>query len=257
MNDIDFLPLEYHQKSAERRQRPWRTVVVLGFAALVGAATMLDLQRRQRLRNDLEAIQPLHEKAIAQMARLADLQVQVRSARAESDLYTYLRHPWPRTQILSALLAPLPDEIVIEELTIHQERAANRETTSPTSKPEPRRPDPKAEEAELARLPAAARDLKRLHAEYDARQSVAILTGQAAESAALHRYLGELGKNDLFRKVQLRSFETTQGERGPTLRFVAVITVRPGYGQPGGPTVGKQALAQASQGGTKIKSTIP
>lgn len=257
MNEIDFLPLEYHQKSADRRQRPWRTVVVLAFATLLGAATMLDFQRRQRLRNDLETIRPQYEKAVAQMARLGELQLQVRSARAESDLYTYLRHPWPRTQILAALLAPLPEEIVIEELKIHQERSPTSDATGSTAKPEVKRLDPKAEEAELAKLPPAARDLKRIRAESDAKHTVVILTGQSSESATLHHYLGELGKNDLFRKVQLRSFETTKSEQGPTLRFVAVIIVRPGYGQPGGPAVGKATLAQTGQRGLETKSPTP
>lgn len=257
MNEIDFLPLEYHQKSAERRQRPWRTVVVLAFAALLGAATMVDLQRRQRLRNDLETIRPQYEKAVAQTARLADLQLQMRSARAEADLYTYLRHPWPRTQILAALLAPLPEEIVIEELTVQEERPASHEATRSSSKPAAKRLDPRAEEAELAKLPPPARDLKRIRAEYDTKQTIVILTGQSPESAALHHYLGELGKNDLFRKVQLRSLDTLKSERGPTLRFVAVVQVRPGYGQPGGPAVGKAALAQSGQPSLEAKSPTP
>ncbi len=253
MSEIDFLPLEYHQQSADRRQQPWRAVVVMAFAVVLGAAALLDYQRRHRLRADLEAIRPQYEKAVAQMDRLADLQSQVRSARAESDLYTYLRYPWPRTQILAALLAPLPDDVVVEQLKIQQEAPRSHVPSGPQ-----RKSDPKAEEAELAKLPAAARDLKRLRAEFDRAETVVVLSGQCRESAALHRYLGELGKNDLFRKVQLRSFETVKSERGSALRFVAVVLVRPGYGQPGGPAAArKPALAKADRPLLGSKSSVP
>lgn len=250
MNEIDFLPLAYHQQSAEERQRPWRVIVVLAFAALLGAAALLDYQRRQRLRAELEAIRPQYEKAVAQMAKLADGQSKARSARAESDLYTYLRHRWMRTQILSALLAPLPEEVVIEQVKLLQE--VPRDHAAPGAVPKAdAKPDPKAQEAELAKLPAASRDLKRLRSEHDAAHTVAVLTGHSPEGAALHRYLGELAKADLFRKVQLRSLETAKSENGTTLRFVAMVIVRPGYGQPGGPAPGNKAARSQTTDGQK------
>lgn len=258
MNDIDFLPLEYHQKSAERRQQPWRLVVAAAFLALLGAAALLDYQRRHRLSADLQTIRPQYEKAVAQMSRLTDLQSQAKLARAEADLYTYLRHPWPKTQILSALLGPLPDEIVLEQLKIHQETARPHDSAGLERKPEPKKLDPKAEEAELAKLPPAASDLKRLRAQFDAMQTVAIVTGQCREDAAAHRYLDQLRKNDLFRKVQLRSMETVKSDQGPTQRFVALILVRPGYGQPGGPLPARKgSLAQSESPRERTKPSVP
>lgn len=242
MHDVDFLPAEYHQQRAERRGRWRRVVVLLAFAALLGAATFVEHRRRQRLLADLDAVQPLHEQAVQRTARLAELQAKAQAARAEADLYAYLRHPWPRTRLLEALLASLPDEVVFEQLEIRGEPAGVRVLSAPSVRFESR-----SEEEQKTRLPPAVGDLKRLRAEFDPEQTVVTLIGRTAEGGALHRYLGELGKSDLFTKVQLRSIETVKGDRGPILRFQAVVVVRPGYGQPGGPAgPDKQALAQAT-----------
>ena len=211
MHDIDFLPLEYRQQHAQRRLKPWRLIVLGAFAALLGAASLGGYQRRHQVAADLEAIRPLEEKAAAKMARLANLQSQLRTARAESELYTYLRHPWPRTQILSVLLTPLPEEIVLEQLQIHVEAPTGRAQAG-TAKL-----DSKAQQDEQAKLPPATRDLKRLRAECDQSQTTATLTGATSDSAALHHYLAELGKNKLVAKVQLRSIERTKGDQAAAL----------------------------------------
>jgi len=243
MHEIDFLPIEYRQKHAQQRLQSWRVLVALLFAALLGAASLVGYRHRQRLAADLEAIKPLHEAALSRSARLADLQSLLKAAWAESELYTYLRHPWPRTRLLAALLPPLPDEIVFEQLQIHPESPNNRNPGGSSTKV-----DSKAEEQEQSKLPPAARDLKRLRAEADAAQIAVTVTGLASDGAALHRYLGELGKSDLFLKVQLRSAETGKADRG-ALRFSAAILVRPGYGQPGGPVPGnKKPQGAAAQG---------
>jgi hypothetical protein len=243
MHEIDFLPVEYRQKHAQQRLQSWRVLVALLFAALLGAASLAGYRHRQRLTADLEAIRPLHDDAVSRSARLADLQSLLKAARAESELYTYLRHPWPRTQILAALLAPLPDEIVFEQVQIRPESPNNRNAGVLSAKLES-----KAEEQEQSKLPPAARDLKRLRGEADAAQIMVTVTGQASDGAALHRYLGELGKSDLFLKVQLRSAETEKADRS-ALRFIAAILVRPGYGQPGGPAPNnKKPQGAAAQG---------
>jgi len=56
-----------------------------------------------------------------------------------------------------------------------------------------------------------------------------------------------LDAEDLFDKAELDSLSGIDGaKRGAAVQFRAVLTVRPGYGQPGGPTgTEKNAIANS------------
>ena len=84
------------------------------------------------------------------------------SVRAGAELYTYLRHPWPRTQLFSALLRPLPEEITFLQVQIFRQPAAGGKAGNilPNAGQAGNLPrDTKAEEEKLKLLPAAGRDL--------------------------------------------------------------------------------------------------
>lgn len=230
MQQIDFLPAEYRQKHAQKRGRSWRLIVMLGLATSVLTAAWSQHQSRCRVEEELEAIVPRYEAAVGQNAELAELQSQLCLAQADAELLTYLRHPWPRTQILAAVLAPLSDDITFEKLHISREATSGSQSAERLS-----RTERQAEEEKTAKLPPAARDLKLLRGQIDQSRTVVIISGVTTESAALYRYLGELGKTALFAKCELESIESVENDGG-TLRFNATLVVRPGYGQPGGPS---------------------
>jgi len=245
MHDIDFLPVQYYQQNVRRQSQPWRIVVVVIFVALVGATTLAQHHRRQYVEAELAAVTPPYELAVGQSTRLAGIQVQLQKARRSAELYTYLQHPWPRTQLLVALLAPLPDNIVFEQLQITREKPLSQAPTERRF-----RPEKVSEEEDLTKLPPAERDLKALREEFDKMQTVIHISGTTAESGSLHRYLGELGKNDLFAKAELNSLESVEHKGGATMRFKATVFVRPGYGQPGGPTRPPKTTPAPAQGRT-------
>ena len=229
MHQIDFLPAEYRHSHARRQSQPWRIFVVLIFAAIVAAAAFGQHRRRSRLEADLEAIAPQRQAAAERNRLLGQLQSELHQARADAELFTYLRHPWPRTRVIHALLAPLPDEITFEQLEIRRQPPGGRPYIERLS-----RTEQEEQMAQLANLPPAARDLKRLRDQFDAAQTVVTIDGQSSESAALHRYLEELGRVDLFSRVELASIENDQASPDEALRFRATLVVRPGYGQPNG-----------------------
>jgi Tfp pilus assembly protein PilN len=228
--EIDFLPAEYREKRVRLQMQPWRLVVSTGLLALVALTAGIQHQRRQHAAEQLASIAPQYEAALKESTRYGQLQTQLAVARAEADLFTYLRYPWPRTRILDAILAPLPEEICLEELQIYQE--ANRERSG-------REPVDKTAEQKRKKMPPAVRDLVQLRQQYDKQQNLVVLTGTTREMAALHRYLGELAKMPLFAKAELASIETdtkSAKQADEQHRFSATLIVRPGYGQPGGPT---------------------
>jgi hypothetical protein len=143
--------------------------------------------------------------------------------------------------LLVALLAPRPAEITLEQLRITREKPAVEAATERhlrTEKP--------SEEDDLSKLLPAERDLRHFREESDKMRTVIHIAGSTADSGALHRYLSELGKHNLFAKAELDSLESLESKGGAVIKFRATVVVRPGYGQPGGPTPAPQeSLAQS------------
>ncbi len=230
MQDIDFLPVQYRQEHFRRQSQPWRLVVAVVFALLLAAAAFSQHLRRQRVEEELAALTPQYQSVVDQSSRLAEIQSQLQAARNTAELLTYLRHPWPPTQLLAALLGPLPEEITFEQVDIVGQ-------TPPDRAPDRRRgrPATKTESGEGQTLPAAVRDLQRLRDQCDAVRTVVLISGTAREGAALHAYLGKLGDTDIFSKAELGEIETAEDEQLDAQRFDATLVVSPGYGQPQGP----------------------
>jgi hypothetical protein len=245
MQEIDFLPVQYRQKRVQRRSQPWRIVVVASFAVLLATAVLSQQTRKRQVEKELAVVMPQYDLAVGQNRKLAELQAQLTTARNAASLFTYLRHPWPRTQLLDALLAPLPEEITFEKLQITGEAPQSRLSPGRYA-----RLSDEAEAGQVDKLPPAASDLKRLRDEFDATTVVVLISGVAWDSAALHRYLGELGRARLFSKTELDSLQSPQNDLAGGVVFRARLTVRPGYGQPGGPAGAlKSAVAQTARRG--------
>lgn len=235
MHDIDFLPAQFSERRSRRQARPWRMFVVLALVALMAVAAVVQRGRRNVLEADLAAVEPSYQSATQQNRQLAAVQAKLQRLRSLAGLYTYLQHPWPRTQLLAGVLEPLPEDVTFDRVQIVRERPLVQATTERQSSGT----NP-LEEEQLAKLPPPERDLKKLRGECDAMRTVVHLAGTTADSASLHRYLGELGKNGLFVKAELNSLESVPGKTTSLMRFQATVSVRPGYGQPGGPTSAPQ-----------------
>ena len=230
MHDIDFLPAECRKDHDRQAWYERRILLVAGVATMIAAAAWSQSRRAQRLQDNLASCQPGCAAAAQTRETLNQLQSELQLARAGADLVTYLRHPWPRTRILAALLGPLPDKIRFEELKIVGEAPPGAQLArlrSSASQEEQQR--------ELAGMPPATRDLKRLREQLDSQQTIVTVTGVTSDSASLHEYLGALGREELFSKAQLQSSGIDRSD--PTsIRFGITLVVRPGYGQPGGPS---------------------
>lgn len=230
MQNIDFLPAEYHQKHARRQSQPWRIVVLAGFVALTASAAFSQFQHRRHVAADLKAIIPQYEEAVRQKGELTEVQSELQAAENEAELLTYLRHCWPRTQLLAALIDPLPDEVTLERLQITREKPEKQGL----AEERPRKQGLAGPQNDQPVAPAVA-DLKRLRQKFDEMTTVMLISGITTDSLALYRYLGALDNSSLFSKAELESSETADGQDGRTEQFQAKLVVRQGYGKPGGP----------------------
>jgi Tfp pilus assembly protein PilN len=107
----------------------------------------------------------------------------------------------------------------------------------------------------LAKLPRAGRDLKALREQFDRATTVVSLSGLASDSDGVYRYLGELGRNRLFAKVDLVSLDNAANaanRREDRLEFKLSVVVRPGYGLPDGPAAPPPDSPETSRKGASL-----
>jgi Tfp pilus assembly protein PilN len=238
--DIDFLPDVYREAGIQRKNITLRAVVIAAFVSLVGFAVVYQQHLRIVAQEQLAALLPSYEQSQAETKRLAEMQTQLQSVQRQAELYTYLRHPWPRSQILAALTEPLPDEIQLQELSIVREPLA-------TSGGDAAPPSAKPSEAAAAKLNPAQRDLATLRDHWDRTQIVVKLSGQTDDPLALHRYLEELNRIVMFSRVEEGVIESLPGDSKNQIHFAARVIVRPGYGQPKGPTLESATVTATSE----------
>ena len=180
------------------------------------------------MERQLADLTPAYEMALGQERQLADVRVQLKRMECEAELITYLRHPWPKSQLLSALLSRLPEEITLQQLQII------RETDNSTAASD-RRPlmvVGNTTDQQKSILPAE-RDLQTLKSQSEGKQIVIILTGSTTDSAALNHYLDEMQSNSLFAKAELGSVTSVGEASASAIQFHAKLVVKPGYGQAG------------------------
>ena len=93
-------------------------MLLLSFGLVVFAAASGQYVCYRSAQRDLAAVEPRYAEALAQAARLQQAHNDMNQAREFVELYTFLRHPWPRTRLLSEIAQHLPNTVTLRELTI-------------------------------------------------------------------------------------------------------------------------------------------
>ncbi len=242
MQQIDFLPRRFHEQVAARRARIWRVTLLVSFGLVVCLAGTGQYLFYRSAKADLEGVFSQHAAAVDKAAKLAQLQRDLDEARQFAALYTYLQHPWPRSQLLAAVTRNLPASVTITELSVSDEiqpaLAAGGAAQVPAAA-EQETPDQ-----------AARRDLHALRGRHDTTRCVVQLTGVTTDAAALHLFVMVLGNSSLFAEAKLDSLEAIRGGKDRHIsRFLVQLVVRPGYGQPDGPSGPPPEVADADTRG--------
>ena len=230
---IDFLPQHYREDDERRRTQAWRILIICIFAFVLPTASLYQYRLRLLIDRQLAQLDETHQDAQRDAQRLSSLSNQLTEKATVAQLATFLRHPWPPTQIVAAIVERLPESIAIEEMIIRRISPPVQQTTN----------EGDADRAKPTPMPAVE-DLKTL--EQQAKGEIVVeLTGQTVDNRQLHHYLSELARNPLFVRADLGSMESVPARQGrnSAARFEAQLSVRPGYSLPGGPPV-KQQVAQ-------------
>lgn len=200
------------------------------FSLVIGTTSTAQWCLKQSVLAQLANVQPQFAGALARDAELAQLQKQYADAEELAGLYLYLKHPWPRTQLLATALGPLPASIRFQELRITEEAPVGPSTLVPESRPQ------STEGGTAPALSNARQDLQGLRELCDGKRATMSIIGIAASNEDLHAYVAALGQSPLVAEAQLKGLEaeTEVGKTGQS-RFTLHLVLRPGYGQPGGP----------------------
>jgi Tfp pilus assembly protein PilN len=228
MKDIDFLPIRYRERTALRRARVWRFVMLGCLAGFVAIVSLAQLAIRRPVERQLATVAALYPTAVMVTAQADQLQKDLNDLESFATLYTYLRHPWPVSQMLRALTDSLPESIVLTEVTLDRQPTASLSAAPPAGQPV----TPPATPAE-----AAKRDLDRLRNSQDSLTPTLHVTGIAADARKLNAYVTSLASSSLFVTARLESLEAVTSPTGISgSRFEVRLQLRPGFGQPQGPT---------------------
>ncbi|HEX4131332.1 MAG TPA: hypothetical protein VHZ24_14930 [Pirellulales bacterium] len=236
MMDIDFLPPRYREARAQRHAHVWRGLVLLGFGGLIGLAAFGQYEIRRKVEHESATVRDHYLAVQSQQLRLTALQQSLAVAETRAELLTYLRHPWPRTQILSGLFKSLPESITLLRVRIAREPAGGAVAAALAIPPEA--------STGAEKLTPSQIDLRRLQREIEAMQTVVLIDGMSADDTALHVYLSTLAECGMVAKAELTSLENSGPEKsGGRAQFAARVVIKPGYGQRGGPTTPPVARA--------------
>jgi hypothetical protein len=227
MKNIDFLPDIYRQRAALRRARVWWCIVVVLFGGTIGSSIAAQVWLRMSLKRQLAQVEGEFVASQAQVKELATLQAQIAKSAQEASLFTYLQHPWPRTQLLAQVVQPLPRSIRLTQIHIREEDLP-RET--PQSGPVHRGQEPEV------KLQPPEEDLAKLQLESDFKQTVIELQGFTPEVSRLHEYVAALNASPLIAATHVKSLESDPDPQHLRTRFTLRLIVQPGYGQRGNET---------------------
>jgi Tfp pilus assembly protein PilN len=255
MKSIDFLPDIYRQARADRSNRRWWCTIAGVFAIAILSAAVSQWMLRRRIETELAEVGPKYADALQREAELALVRQEIVRADEVAELYTYLSHPWPRTQLLASIVRPLPQSVRLTEITFgHESLTAGPPLTPASSPPSGGKPS----------LSPAQADLLQLRSECDWRQPILSITGTASVLTELHAYVDQLGKSPLIAAAHLKGVEASaDGQTAGQCRFQLHVVVRPGYGQPDGPRLESETpppehlSAVDSAAGIAQKGTAP
>ncbi len=212
--DVDFLPLAYRQRSVNRRAYAWRVMAAAAIVAVFASTALWQHNHHKRVRAALAQVDAQYTQAALRSAQLTDVGTRLQVQHKVAQLLTLMRHRWPRSQVLAAVVNQLPDSVTLIECHLGHEVLPST-APSAIALPQPNAPPPD----EPTRR---SHDVERLLREHNERRYFLSLTGHASDAATLHSYLARLGTCPLFAQVDLQSLENVPVDQSSAGRSPAV-----------------------------------
>ncbi len=248
MQTIDFLPEHYREQRKQRRVRWWWALVVCLFGGIVGAAFSLQWLSVQRIKRELSQLETQAVTFRQLDQHLLELEAKILAQSHSANLYTFLKHPWPRTQILAAVVQPLLRQVELSSLRINESFVPKMNATIAP---------PEASSAASPPAHPAIADLQQLYDTHESQRVVVTIEGTAQEVEPVHDYLAALGRHPLIAEARLNSLEMRKLETHSLVVFQLQLTVKPGHGLSDGPTGPLESILEQATPETALKNLEP
>jgi hypothetical protein len=254
MKNIDFLPSRYREGYAQRTAVVRRWTIVIGLAVIITPLAIFQYVVHANVVHSFVLVEPEYMVAQAKSKRVAELEQQLEQARGEAGLLAWLAHPWPRSQLLAQINAPLPDSIRLSSirLTTEPKPVTDNGATSGRNRAARRNVDER-ESALLESRPAHEKEIVRLTEHVAQNDSVVTLSGLTVNNTELHTYVARLRLAGMFVKSELRSLESMPGqEKSKAQVFEIRLVLSPGHALPPKAEASKSSPAVASASTPKL-----
>ncbi len=224
-DELDFLPARYRQQHTGRRTTARCMIAAGGCALVLIVSYSVQRHQRSRLQDEQDLVATHHQIAVTQTKQLAQLQARTADLTDQAQMYTYLRHPWPRTAMLDAIARSAPDSVVLTEIKVSRTPQKVGRTTAQRSPAAPSDP-----------LEGIAADLQQLRKEFDNTRVLVTVEGITYDATEFHSlFMGRLRQARLFPASKLLSIREDKSLPSGASRFRVELTTKPGYGQTHGP----------------------
>jgi hypothetical protein len=224
MKNIDFMLDSYRHQVQGRRSRWWQMVIVCTFTGLFLVCFSWQSTLLYKVQQKSQEAGQRHMAAIALQQEHKRLQEQLAQLNDVAELYDFLEHPWPRTQVMRQLTSNLPNDMAFRYVGITAKVADRPIAKTETSTDAHAKPS------------TARQDLNLLQNEVANRQLWVSITGETSDSTLVHTYAYDLSKCPLFEDVKLESVENSGEETLSRVTFRLRAMLKPGYGTMNGPT---------------------
>lgn len=127
MKKIDFLPDRYHNRRVLRQKRWWRLLVLCLFGISLSITAFSQSRIEHRLHIKVREIDTAYQQALSAKIALDDLQACLDEEEDCARVYAFLKKSWPKTRIVAALVADIPETVKLKELELYETGGDDRE----------------------------------------------------------------------------------------------------------------------------------
>ena len=228
MQRIDFLPKHYKEKYEKRENQIWAMTLIGCFGAVIIIAATYQGILWRSTSSLLSSIEPQHTEAVAREKQHEELKANMSSEQAKSQLFSFLGHPWPVSQVLSLIAEKAPQNVTLMRLSLYRQKQQQNIRFNLSGEEN----NPAQQEG----VQAALLDLKTLQNEIADKQTFIMVTGTAVDSVELYQFVSALNSSPLLEQASLKSMQQVTNSLGATENsFELQLILKQPYGSPNGP----------------------
>lgn len=200
MQSIDFLPEKYKQRRIRKRVGVLRVgIFSIVFLCVCGTA-LFQLVRLGSLKLEIARLEADYTRVTGFQKKILELESKNQTQVNQAQLLTFLRHPWPTSQIMNLVAESKTESLYLSEMRIYRQSEPNQKNFLREE-----------QDSDKEILPAAMQDLKELQQQIRDQETVIRLSGICNETTELYDYLSKLNHSSLVRRAIVDSVEPITG----------------------------------------------